>query len=146
MDERLLTSNGIFADHDVIDVTEYSGQNGRKETENTMQMCQTNQSSSSLRPETGQGHFNLPSADSDRCLVALSIFSVICFCPVGILAVITVSKLQQAKKDGREHLVESLSGRTRQLVSLSLGLGIVATVFCAIVYFVNIFGIRTYFT
>ena len=40
-----------------------------------------------------QGHFNLPSADSDRCLVALSIFSVICFCPVGILAVITVSKV-----------------------------------------------------
>lgn len=54
MDERLLTSNGIFADHDVIDVTEYSGQNGRKETENTMHNCQTNQSSSSLRPETGQ--------------------------------------------------------------------------------------------
>ena len=40
-----------------------------------------------------QGHFNLPSADSDRCLVALSIFSVICFCPVGILAVVTVSKV-----------------------------------------------------
>ena len=50
MDERLLTSNGIFADHDVIDVTEYSGQNGRKETENTM--CQTNQSPPST--ETGQ--------------------------------------------------------------------------------------------
>ena len=50
MDERLLTSNGIFAEHDVIDITEYCRQNGRKETEITM--CQTNQSPQS--PETGQ--------------------------------------------------------------------------------------------
>ena len=49
MDERLLTSNGVLTEYDVIDVTEYCRSNDRKEMENTM--YQTNQSPPS--PKTG---------------------------------------------------------------------------------------------
>lgn len=90
--------------------------------------------------------FPLLSADSSPCLFALSIFSVVCFCPIGIFAVVTASKLLKARKEGNESNVETLTVRTRALVSLSLGVGIVTIVFCLIIYFVNIFGIRTYFS
>ncbi|XP_061167026.1 uncharacterized protein LOC133175906 [Saccostrea echinata] len=87
-----------------------------------------------------------PVSENSRCLLGLSILSVICFCPTGIFAVITAAKLQKARKVGNETLIRTLTSRTRMLVSMSLGIWIVILVFCLIIYFVNIFGIRSYFT
>ncbi|XP_062572860.1 uncharacterized protein LOC134234829 [Saccostrea cucullata] len=86
------------------------------------------------------------SSRNSRCLLVLSVLSVICFCPTGIFAVITAAKLQKARKLGNGPMIEKLTSRTRMLVSMSMGIWIVILVFCLIIYFVNIFGIRSYFT
>lgn len=130
-----------------LDVSEYRHLAGQDASVNLNGGHNCNYNSS---PNVESHHDKRPfpplSADSSPCLFALSIFSVVCFCPIGIFAVVTASKLLKARKEGNESSVETLTVRTRALVSLSLGVGIVTIVFCLIIYFVNIFGIRTYFT
>lgn len=129
----------------ILDVSEYRHLAGQDASVNINEGHNYN-NLPNLESHQDKRPFPLLSADSSPCLFALSIFSVVCFCPIGIFAVVTASKLLKARKEGNESSVETLTVRTRALVSLSLGVGIVTIVFCLIIYFVNIFGIRTYFT
>lgn len=52
----------------------------------------------------------------------------------------------KARKVGNETLIATLAVRVKMLVSMSMGIWIVILVFSVIVYFVNIFGVRSYFT